>query len=108
VRPEELLAIRRAFPRENGICSFVREGPVGQEEGAYARMAEPVPCEVGVQVPRGDHSEVPPESHRCKARVRTTAPNGGYLTLTASSGGLPNATASGRGYLLLMATPSEA
>src|SRR5436305_15169449 len=46
----------------NGIGSSFREGPVGQEGGAYARMAEPFPCAVGVQVPRRDSTEVPPES----------------------------------------------
>ncbi len=46
----------------NGIGSFFQEGPVGQEGGAYARLAKPVPCEVGVQVTRRDHTEVPPKS----------------------------------------------
>jgi hypothetical protein len=31
----------------NGIGSSFREGPVGQEGGASARMAEPVPCAAG-------------------------------------------------------------
>src|SRR5262245_40843954 len=52
---------------ENGIGSSFREGPVGREGGAYARMAELVPCAVGVQVPRGDYTEVPPESLLRKA-----------------------------------------
>src|SRR5258708_34685322 len=64
-------ATRRASsdPRCNGIGSTFQEGPVGQEGGAYARMAEPVPCAVGVQVPRGDDTEVPPESLLRKAEA---------------------------------------
>jgi REP-associated tyrosine transposase len=35
---------------------------VGQEGGAYARLAKLVPCEVGMQVPCSDHTQVPPKS----------------------------------------------
>jgi hypothetical protein len=43
----------------SGIGSVFQGGPDGQEGGAYARLAKPVPWEVGVQVPRGGHTEVP-------------------------------------------------
>jgi hypothetical protein len=46
----------------NGIGSFFQGDPVGQEGEAYSRLAKPVPCAVGVQVPFGDYIEVPPES----------------------------------------------
>src|SRR4051812_33777286 len=44
-------ATRRASsdPGCNDIGSTFQEGPEGQEGGAYARMAELVPCAVGVQ-----------------------------------------------------------
>src|SRR4051795_6047416 len=62
-------ATRRASsdPGCNDIGSAFQEGPEGREGGAYARMAEPVPCAVGVQVPRRDHTEVPPQSLLRKA-----------------------------------------
>src|SRR3954469_7162656 len=62
-------ATRRASsdPGCNDIGSTFQEGPEGQEGGAYARMAELVPCAVGVQVPRRDHTEVPAESLLRKA-----------------------------------------
>lgn len=41
---------------------FFQEGPLGQEGDAYARMAKPVPCGMGVQVSRGHHTKVPAKS----------------------------------------------
>ena len=71
----------------NGIDSFFQEGPAGQEGGAYARLAKPVPCAVGAQVPLGDYTEPPRGSTGANPRERTerghsdvNAPNGGYLT----------------------------
>ena len=74
--------------------------PVGQEEGAYARMAEPVPCEVGVQVPRDDHTQEPLESLGRKAGSGPQPPTGATSRRRPPRGGLPNATAFGRGRLL--------
>src|SRR5262249_1208118 len=36
--------------------------PCGQEGESDARVAEPVPCAVGLQVPHRDHTQVPPQS----------------------------------------------
>ena len=72
---------------ENGIGSSFREGPVGQEGGACARMAEPVPCGVGVQGPRGDHTEVaevPPESLLRKASASDRPNPAGVVPVTRS------------------------
>jgi hypothetical protein len=61
-------ATRRASER-SGVQRSVaahrlslRERPAGQEGETYARMAKLVSCAVGMQVPRGDHPEVPQES----------------------------------------------
>ena len=63
-------------------------------------MAEPVPCEVGVQVPRGDHTEVPLESLGRKAGSKPQPPARASSRRRPPRGGLPKATAFGRGRLL--------
>jgi hypothetical protein len=76
VRPEKFPAIRRAFPAwtTSGYNRFIRRSVV---------RSKPL------------HSAL-----RALGLLRRHAPNGGNLTQTAPSGGVPNATASGRGSLL--------
>src|SRR3954469_6819466 len=77
-------ATRRASsdPGCNDIGSTFQEGPEGQEGGAYARMAEPVPCAVGVQVPRRDHTEVSPQSLLRKAAASDRPDPSGIVPAT--------------------------
>jgi hypothetical protein len=87
-----------------GIGSCFQEGPAGQEGGAYARLAKPVPCAVGAQVPLGDYIEPPRGS---TGLTRENGPSVVFLTSTPPTGatprerpprgGHPNASACGRG-----------
>jgi hypothetical protein len=45
---------------------------MGQEGGAYAQLAKPVPSAMVVQVPFGDYTVVLPESCRLAAMVPST------------------------------------
>jgi hypothetical protein len=61
---------------------------MGQEGGAYARQAKPVPCEVGMQIPCGDHTEVPRGSLLRKAATSfEESPCRGVLGLRRRSSG---------------------